>query len=868
MFITQHIYAQSLSECWQYASNQQGIMHAMMQSLNGEVVIVGEEPNGKYSNGLMLFINPITGSLIRTVSIEGTDAADGTFHAIAQAHDGSFYLAGTLEKKGEKPKAWLVHVDENGKQIDAYFKQNLGYGSLQHLLVMEDNSLLIVGKKEEDDGAVWLIKYADGTKLLEQEIGAGAFRTVEGVAFTNTGEVLLCGNTEKSKQRTSKQGDIWLAKLDKNVQLVQEKIIRHARWTSIHNASRTYDGNLLFVGEKVIKNKEVWLGEVNSDLEFVLNKTIQEKGDEVGRSIAKNFHQQYLLIDFVEHAEKNRATLYRSFNQEEEKLLLETAAFTTTGMLRSFQGQYIVGGVRGFNKNYTIDLHCLKEHHPTIGKSNATLKIISTPKLEDTNRDGIFSEGERGWVSFRVRNEGFMPVIAAKVAVNARSKNSGLQYFQESFIDYIGVEQERIIRIPFRATLALKTGTHHFDIRIKVQDQIVAESPLELKANVQGQAMEMLIVSWNNGLSNDTRSIRTTTNKAKLNVRAYSSYALRSEDFKMRINGVILEDSKSMQLQFAESQQNGRFEYNLGIEFLLQEGINELEVVIQKNNVEQSTGILSIDYEERKPNLHVLAIAPHYKDLQYNDNDAFDFTNLLQAQAGKGIFNKVYATILTDSLHTTTQALRDAVLDFVKKRDGQQILPNDVVLVFFSSHGTIYDNRFKIVPSDYDSQRAATRTIDYELDVLRLLDEVNCKKIIFADACQSGAAGSKDIYTKDPNISSALNRLNNTQAGLITVSSCKDQQLSYENKAWQNGAFTEALLEALSGKSVMLQNGERIKSDIQENIGLLSIHEIYEFVAKRVPDLVTTQIGQTGQQKPVLFDKNLAPNLELFLIPD
>jgi hypothetical protein len=160
------------------------------------------------------------------------------------------------------------------------------------------------------------------------------------------------------------------------------------------------------------------------------------------------------------------------------------------------------------------------------------------------------------------------------------------------------------------------------------------------------------------------------------------------------------------------------------------------------------------------------------------------------------------------------------------------------------------------VPSKFDKryeEMAVFTSVDYENDVLNQLKkivdttstETGRKIIVFIDACHSGGAQiqaqSKDFA--DVNMSGYINALNAAEPGIMTLSSTSDSLLSYEDVAWKNGAFTEALLEALDNKMVVLIDGKtKIQADLDregtKGFGYLSLNEIFIFLEKRVSDLL------------------------------
>jgi uncharacterized caspase-like protein len=94
--------------------------------------------------------------------------------------------------------------------------------------------------------------------------------------------------------------------------------------------------------------------------------------------------------------------------------------------------------------------------------------------------------------------------------------------------------------------------------------------------------------------------------------------------------------------------------------------------------------------------------------------------------------------------------------------------------------------------------------------------------ILLVDACRSGGATS----LVDRSLRAML-----TAANVTVLTSCADKQLSQESMAWENGAFTEALLEALAGADY-------------DHDGLIGIGDLCRYLGERVPALTD------GAQRP------------------
>jgi uncharacterized caspase-like protein len=108
-----------------------------------------------------------------------------------------------------------------------------------------------------------------------------------------------------------------------------------------------------------------------------------------------------------------------------------------------------------------------------------------------------------------------------------------------------------------------------------------------------------------------------------------------------------------------------------------------------------------------------------------------------------------------------------------------------------------------------------------------------------------------------------VNRINASAPGLSTLASCKSFEMSYEDDSWQNGAFTEAILEALQNKKIMDRDGNIFQASPDDNF--LTISELYNYVQRRVAQLVSQyKPDAPTAQTPFISADELNLDLPLF----
>ncbi|MGI9493027.1 MAG: caspase family protein [Geminicoccaceae bacterium] len=229
--------------------------------------------------------------------------------------------------------------------------------------------------------------------------------------------------------------------------------------------------------------------------------------------------------------------------------------------------------------------------------------------------------------------------------------------------------------------------------------------------------------------------------------------------------------------------------------------------------------------------LHILAIGVDYQNqseklrLNYAEKDAHDVASALADQ--EGLYAKVHLQVLRDQ-EATRRAIRESLASMERLMGA-----GDLAVVHFSGHGALIDERFFLLPHDVDvaSKIAIEETAlslgDFRSALNRLSEKGQV--LVLLDACRSGAASMAGAdMTVDAR---ALRRLL-AGSNISVLTSSLDSEDSWEREAWQNGAFTEALLEAL-GRS----------ADDDDN-GVISMTELTRYMTSRVTELTG------GEQTP------------------
>ncbi|MCP4113454.1 MAG: caspase family protein [Desulfobacteraceae bacterium] len=235
---------------------------------------------------------------------------------------------------------------------------------------------------------------------------------------------------------------------------------------------------------------------------------------------------------------------------------------------------------------------------------------------------------------------------------------------------------------------------------------------------------------------------------------------------------------------------------------------------------------LDIEYETVAPKVWAVIVGiakyNHVRSLNYTDDDAYQVYAFLKSPEGGALPDK-QIRLLIDENATKTRIINAMNAVF------KQALHNDVVLFFFSGHGTAE----AFIPFDYD---ILSSSLLYHKEFLGIIENSAAKhKICIADACHAGAV-NKDI--KSPGTDSIDNyyeALINSKGGMVFMVSSKAEEKSIEDGGKRQGVFSYYLIKGLKGNAD--PDGNKI----------ITIQELFNYVKTNV------KIYTNGQQHPVLY---------------
>lgn len=396
----------------------------------------------------------------------------------------------------------------------------------------------------------------------------------------------------------------------------------------------------------------------------------------------------------------------------------------------------------------------------------------------------------------------------------------------------VGRFRERFYR-PDIIRLVLTTGTEAEAIRLANQE---AERP-DTDTNVAVLLPPVVeILNPPAGAAFSTPGINVT-----YRVRSPSQEKIQSLD--------ILIDGRPLAMRSAEVLSDG--DEPATIDVALPARDVELSLIARTAKAASEPARLRLKWtgatpEVFKPKLYAVVVGvSDYADpalkLGYAAKDARDIANAISTQSGR-LYQSVEIKLLDDRAAT-----KEAVLDALDWLEGE-VTSRDVGMLFLAGHGvTDSKQRFFYLPVDADLERLRTTAISGD-DIMETIGRVAGKALMFIDACHSAAGLSATGRRGTADITQVVNELTSAENGVVMFASSTGREVSIEKAEWENGAFTEALLEGLSGKADYSQDGS------------LSIEEISLWLSNRVKEL--TDRGQ----HPVTRRPDTVPDFPLALL--
>jgi len=203
-------------------------------------------------------------------------------------------------------------------------------------------------------------------------------------------------------------------------------------------------------------------------------------------------------------------------------------------------------------------------------------------------------------------------------------------------------------------------------------------------------------------------------------------------------------------------------------------------------------------------------------NLRYPAKDARDFYNYL---ISKGNFAPDHVRLLLDE-----EATRDRILDVLGDSWLPRVaLPDDLVVIFISSHGSSSDSDIcgvnYVVAHDTNPDKLFTTGIPMKALAETIKERVHSERVLVVlDTCHAGGASESKGLTRQANADAqALAQ----GTGQMVVCSSDKNQVSWEGKNMTNSVFTRNLIDAFQEKGETVpvaQVFDAVKEKVQEQV--------------------------------------------------
>ena len=174
--------------------------------------------------------------------------------------------------------------------------------------------------------------------------------------------------------------------------------------------------------------------------------------------------------------------------------------------------------------------------------------------------------------------------------------------------------------------------------------------------------------------------------------------------------------------------------------------------------------------------------------LKLSAKDARDFAEAVARKKGLP-FADVQIKLLIDK-----EASREDIFEAMEWLQ-QETTPNDICIFYYAGHG-YRDEKDRFYFMSYGGTTDKLYNCFSARDFKTMADDINCKFIVFADACYSAALFENNRSAATTHF---IEQLRRTKNGMLLYASSASDTKSKEDSTWGNGAFTKALITAFNG---------------------------------------------------------------------
>lgn len=881
---------------------------------DGNLLAVGHQRFKKSFNGLWLVQIVEDETNDRVVE----DLALGFVTSMTASAAGGFAILGnTWEYTPSQPdNAWVLKVDANGKEEwpSPKYYGDKGYQDAKDIIATPDGGYAIAGVTTSKGAGLadqWLVKLDRNFKMTWDKTYGGAKEdATHAILALSHGGFALAGQG-KRHLATAKHTQLYLTIVDKNgIELdgTSTPIIPTQGNEIALSVAETYDNKIIIAGVDLADDKQktptLHIGAYTYRQEGRLTNSARERAKNANysntfqiseaRFIDNNRNgyleakeRGYFVLDVQNQSREALSHIRAEVSTENANSGIDFWKKVQLGTLLPGQSRTLHLPIQALKNlgsgrfDFSVQLF-VKDTYASRQAANIKTNQPEPPQLVVAKSTFYPSSdpepGQEIVLKVNIENKGGMETGPFEVDFTIPMGVLSLESERQSILS-IPPNRKKTLSFAFKynedfrgdaLSIVVEANGENLpafksSFSLPVENQQVVADITPTKPNNEVSTHEIF---WTNPDPNDYNRRIVEVNDKNVNIRlmAISGSVLDKRHFATKVNGRVVGGQKMDEVTLqGPGKDMGRNRYTFKDKVNLQAGRNVVEVIYNdKKGLTFNSQAMTFNYIPKgNPNLYVLSIGVQHDDLKYTVQDAEDIAEefyKLKDDRGRG-FKKVDVKQLTKKTQTTFTNLRKAMVDLRRAN----IKDNDLVVLFISSHGKVSGESgdYILIPSDFDPEYERQTSLDFDRDVIEQLEHVKGKVLVFIDACHSGSAiGEKEF--SDAAASKFMNDLIEKSSGMEIIASCSDHEFSYEDDKWQNGAFTEAILEAFSDKTVEV-DGQLMHADIFHEIdsrksgrdGIITIEELRNFIQKRVPNLVKSIKRQ--KQNPSHKSTHLLP---------
>lgn len=835
------------------------------------VLTTGEDENS------VLTIIKRTGEIMKELSF---DKRKSKLVNMLELSTGNIALVGYTDKGKEgRDNGWLVLSSPMGEVI--WEKEYGGEKDdvFSRIAEVDEDYFLVGGTTKSgsnERGNVWLLKInLEGSVVWERENGTENRDDVHAIIPVNNG-FIVAGHSEKGSNEHAfllninlEGNEIWKQNLSEG--------------TNLFNGVKTFDDKLVFVGYQFNAIKDILVLKISPENGNIIWENTQESviGEDLALDIEELIDGRLMLIgkSFSYSVGASFPKIFYQTIQSSDGLMKQKPVFFE--MKKDDEG---VGTFIQYADNRDLMIAGMWGGKPfvsryqTVSKEKPVIKWVKN--FSEKVKDVTIGEDE----------EAFLDIEASIISPVLIKKEDIRVYWNKKIQTNPKYYKNLVLGKPYKSTDNNNQFVYKVlnKIAITKEDSIVEIRLYNNLFSVQSEEyafklhtnfdLDMLWLSHQEANFSNPLPKMVADNNMTVKLMIECTEPLDKNNFEILVNGKKTEGAKYSETVIdpraalkkeREKKENEKYEYIYMNNVYLKKGENRISLRVRTKGKEYESkelhrvyngeatvaGYLEVDttFSKNLTNLYVLSVGVKHNDLKYTVQDAEDIGAAFKTLENKGLFKNVYVETIAGDAANKTEI--DIAMERYKNayRIGE-ITNKDLFVVFISSHGFIYQDsiagvndwikfeKFLIQASNFNNAAKEATSVAYET-IISTLAAIRCKKLVLIDACFSGGAQRNTNFNTSANesINNLITQLSFQQPGLVTITSSTKSQPSYEDAAWENGAFTEAIIESFKSGDV---NGDKI----------VTLSEMYAFIAKRIPQLVN-QVKEQDQRPTITTSK-------------